>query len=74
MFLLHGCESNLFSGMLQRVAWYKSADVSYILATSVIGAMMKAVSIPETSVNFYQTTQCNMLKDCRYRTVQGRIQ
>jgi hypothetical protein len=36
------------SGMLHRIAWY------------IITVMMKAISSSETSVNIYQTAQCNI--------------
>jgi hypothetical protein len=39
---------------LCRVAWYKCADVSEVLAASIIMAIIEAKSTSETSVNFYR--------------------
>jgi hypothetical protein len=59
----------LSSGLLRRVVWYKFNDV---LPASIISAMialiMETASISETSVNFYQTTQHNNLKDSHLHT------
>jgi hypothetical protein len=38
-------------------------NVSEVLAASIIGAMMEAANISETSVNFYQTARRNNLED-----------
>jgi hypothetical protein len=52
--------------MLRHVGWYKFTDVSEVLATSIVRAiialMMEAASTSETSVNFYQTTRLNIQK------------
>jgi hypothetical protein len=68
---------------LRRVVWWKSTDVSEVLAASFIRAMMEAAGSSETSVNFYLTTRrknpedshlyvkidyfFQMLKDCTHR-------
>jgi hypothetical protein len=49
--------------MLLRVFWYKFTDVSEVLAASIIRAItlvMEAAVTSETSVNFYQTSRCNV--------------
>jgi hypothetical protein len=45
--------------LLHCEVWQKFVDVSEALATSVIliALIMEAVSISETSINFYQSTQ-----------------
>jgi hypothetical protein len=43
--------------LLRRVLWF--TDVSVVLASSIIMAMMEAASTSETSVNFYHTTPRN---------------
>jgi hypothetical protein len=50
---------------LRCVVWYTFTDVSEVLAASIIiiSVMMKAASISETSVYFYQTTQRNNPED-----------
>jgi hypothetical protein len=37
--------------------------ISEVLVASVMRVMMEAASTSETSVNFYQTTQCNNPED-----------
>jgi hypothetical protein len=39
-----------------------------VLAASIIAPMMKAVSTPETSVNFYKTTRRNISEDGNLHT------
>jgi hypothetical protein len=51
--------------MLRRVVWYKLTDVSEVL-TAMINLMMEAVSISETSVNFYETTPRNIPEDSHF--------
>jgi hypothetical protein len=46
---------------LRRVFWQKFADVSDVLAASIIRAVTEAASISEMSVN-YQTTLHNIQK------------
>jgi hypothetical protein len=46
--------------MLRREVWKKFAGVSEVLATSITRALRVAVSTSETSINFYQTTRCNI--------------
>jgi hypothetical protein len=55
-------EDDLSSEILRRVVWLKLTDVSEVLTASMITLMM-AVSTFETSVNFYQTTRCNIPED-----------
>jgi hypothetical protein len=43
-------------------------DVSGILVVSIIKAMMEAANTSETSVNFYQTTECNNPEDSHLHT------
>jgi hypothetical protein len=70
----------MFSGMLRRVVWYKSADVSEMLAASIIIAlMMGAANTSETSINFYQTTRRNIPEDshlhtCRREDLKSHMQ
>jgi hypothetical protein len=45
------------SELLRRVVWYKFTDISEVLASFIIRAMMEAASTSETSVNFYQTAR-----------------
>jgi hypothetical protein len=50
--------------MLRFVVWYKFADVSEVLAASIIIALMMEVArASETSVNFYQSTKRNIPED-----------
>jgi hypothetical protein len=53
-------------GMLRRVVWYKFADVSEVL-TSSIALMIEAVSSSETLVNIHQTTRYYIPEDSRLR-------
>jgi hypothetical protein len=39
-------------------------QVPEVLTASITTMMMEAVSTSERSVNFYQTTQCNIPEDC----------
>jgi hypothetical protein len=50
--------------MLHRVVSLKLTDVSEVL-TKTHRPIMEAVSISETSVNFYETTRRNILEDSR---------
>jgi hypothetical protein len=47
------------------VVSYKVTYVSAVLTASIVRALTEAASISETSVNFYQTTQCNIPEDSR---------
>jgi hypothetical protein len=49
--------------MKMTVFWQKLADISEVLATSIIALMMEAESTFETSVNFYRTTRSNIPED-----------
>jgi uncharacterized protein (UPF0179 family) len=42
--------------------------VEVLSLEDLIALMMEAASISETSVNFYQTTQCNKTEDSHLRT------
>jgi hypothetical protein len=49
--------------------WYNITDVSEVLATSIIIAMvMESASTSETSVNFYRTTRRNIPQDSHLHT------
>jgi hypothetical protein len=50
-------------GLLRCVVWYKLTNVSEVLTA----LMMEAVSISETSVHFYQTTQHNIPEDSHFQ-------
>jgi hypothetical protein len=54
--------------MLRRGVWYKFTDILEVFAASIIALMMEAASTSETSVNFYQTTWCNIRKDSHLHT------
>jgi putative lipase involved disintegration of autophagic bodies len=48
--------------------WYEFTDISEVFAVSIITVViiiliMEAANTSEMSVSFYQTTQCNNLKD-----------
>jgi hypothetical protein len=62
----------LSSGLLHHVVWEKFSDVAVVFGASIIrtliALMMEAASTPETSVNFYQTTQCNNPEDSHLHT------
>jgi hypothetical protein len=49
--------------LLRRVFWQKFADVSEVLAASIIRAMLEAASTSETSADFYRTTRHNNPED-----------
>jgi hypothetical protein len=57
----------LSCGTLYRVVWWKWTNVSEELLSPSSGLwvilMVETVSSPETSVNFYQTTRCNISED-----------
>lgn len=61
--------SRLSCGMLRRVVWKKFTRVSEVLTTSIV-VMMMAVSTPETSVDFYQTTRRNILEEASSNSMQ----
>jgi hypothetical protein len=56
-----------YSGLLNRLVWYKFTDVSEVLVFVhrhlLFAQNTKAAGISETSVNFYQTRQGNNLED-----------
>jgi hypothetical protein len=59
----------LSSGFLRHVVWYKSTEVSEVLAASIISAlMMEAANTSETTVYFYQTTRHNSPEDSHFYT------
>jgi hypothetical protein len=50
--------------MLHRVIWYKFADVSDMFVASIIRATaLIASTTSETSLSFFQTTQCDIPED-----------
>jgi hypothetical protein len=55
---------------LRRVVWKKFTGVSEVLAASIIRAIitliMKAASVSETSVNFYQAAWCTRRQPYSY--------
>jgi hypothetical protein len=48
------------------VAACKLADVSAMLTVFIVRTMIEAVSISETSVSFYKSTQCNLPTKLQY--------
>jgi hypothetical protein len=54
--------------MFSRIIWYKFADVSDVIAASIIITLMiEAARTSETSVNFCETTRRNIPEDRRLR-------
>jgi hypothetical protein len=54
--------------MLGHVVSWKLTDVSEVLTAPIIALMMEAVSISDTSVNFYETTRFNIPEDSHFHT------
>jgi hypothetical protein len=53
--------------MLSRVVWLKFSDILEVLTAFIIRAllMVETARTSEMSVNFYQTTRCNIPEDSR---------
>jgi hypothetical protein len=45
---------------------YKLTGVSGLLSASTITEVMETVNTPETSVNLYETSRCNISEDSHY--------
>jgi hypothetical protein len=51
------------SGLLRRVVWKKSTDVSEVLATVTIALIIEAANTYETSADFYRTARRSKPED-----------
>jgi hypothetical protein len=52
-----------WEGVLLGVHWHSKGALHATSCYEFIALMMETVSTPETSVNFYQTTRCNIPED-----------